>query len=100
MINDMRGEVSAKLKDLAEHCQDGLGRLDKDMFRVIAMLYLADLCLKGQADEAVRRQISSCLSHILGNGHTLATCTQFLQGKKARAAMEKLQRELRAQSML
>jgi len=100
ITDDVQGEVSAKLRNLAQCCQDDLGRLDKDMFRVVAMLYLGDLHLKGQAGEAVKKEISACLSRILGHGHSLASCKQVIRGKKARAAMEKLERELRAQPTL
>jgi hypothetical protein len=86
---DMQNDIGLALDSFAQLSYDNYGRFDKDVFRVFALTHFSYLHRQGLCNDALRKEFSSHLRRILGHGHTLATCMQFAQGKKAQAAAKK-----------
>ncbi len=71
-----------------ENCTDSNGILDKTLFRVmVAMLFCAEPDERKESDELISFYNKE-IRLVLGSGHSLISCLQFCEGKKAKSYVD------------
>ena len=86
--------VTTKVEDLKKTCTDANGNFDKDRFRILIALLQLTLHFDGADIKDYYSEINKQVFRFLGPGHSLASCVQFMHGRKGRATLNRVKDEL------
>lgn len=73
--------LETKINNIIQASTSPSGVIDKELFQILATLLATEL--KGDdGDQKKYVQINKVISDVLGIGHSLISCGQFVEGKK------------------
>lgn len=80
--------VSEIIDELKNRCTDPDGTLDKAFFRVMVAVSFLAQDDTDRMNEGLISEYNKGIYRVLGQGHSLCSCVQFIEGKKAKPYME------------
>lgn len=80
-------DTTIALQNFQQVCTNRCGVFDKNIFMLFAGIFFC--CKKLESLDSFKKA-NRCLQKILGKGHSLISCMQFAQGKKAQQEFKKL----------
>jgi len=71
-----------RIRNIQQNCTNQYGLFDRNKFMFLAGVFFCFNIEKIKSDDDLK-DINRCVYKILGNGHSLISCIQFLRGKEA-----------------
>jgi hypothetical protein len=93
--SDTGGPVSEAIGRLRRVAQDGNPSDSRDRFRVLIASWYAITVARDGFDAELLKELNGKLYEILGLGHHVQSCTQFMSGKRGKQILEMLGEDLR-----
>ena len=86
--------VVTKIEEIKKACTDAHGVFDKDQFRIRIVLLQLEFHFEGVSINEYYSDINKQLFRFLGPGHNLASCIQFMHGKKGQAILNRVKQDI------